>query len=535
MSSEPTPAGTRPSVTFEALIAGYLDDVFATHPVRATSLGVPGHDHRLNDRSEARILAERDRFDEWARRFDAVDAGDLTPDQQIDRELVRNSLRHRQVVRERGGYRASPGLYVNEGLAGVSALFVNRPGPEAELVDCAVARMGVIPAVLENGARQIDPDVTPRLAAERAARIASAAGTYFREGVPAEVDDPSLARRLAEAAAPVATAYEQFARFLARIAADAAGDWAYGEHLYSTVLRDCELLPFDASELLERGRDAYADATRTLAAGRSELGRAAQLHRASLPPFAEPGDRIAYLQERVDAARDFCAGHRLLSLPADAVCVVRRMPAHHRVVSAVAGYRQAPPFASAATGALLVPGSARARVLPAGSDSMVAHEAYPGHHAHLSRARRHGRPLRHVHGSSFLREGWGLYAEKLMHAHGFFADPVEQLAHLRAVRFRAARVLLDVGLHTGTLDPADGVTFMRDELGSREETARLEIERYCSNPIQAVAYHAGCLAIEDMRARYLAQPGASALDFHDRLTEAGTLPLALAERVLFRT
>jgi uncharacterized protein (DUF885 family) len=528
---------------FESLLDDYVAAVFVMSPVRATSLGVAGHDHLLSDRSEAGIREERAALDAWAARIAAVEPAALTPDQRIDRDLVLTSLRHRQLVRERDGYKRSPTLYVNEGLAGVSTLFVNRPGPDEELVAAATARMRAIPTVLANGAQQLDAAVASPLACERGARLAASARDYFRHRLPLEVDHADLAGQLATEGEVVARAYDRFHDDMTRLAADATGDWRYGNALYSAVLTECELLPFDAAELLERGRAAYEQARAELDAARRDVGASARRHLASLEPLASVQDRLSYLQDRVDAARDFCADHHLVTLPADEICVVRAMPAHHRAVSAVAGYRQAPPLAAdlepPAAGALLVPGPRRRRDgrvwngRAAGSDSMVTHEAYPGHHVHLSRARQHRRPVRHLHGSSFLREGWGLYSEKLMHDHGFFSDPVEHLAHLRSVCFRAARIVLDVGLHTGALDPAAAVAFMRSELRSTAETARLEVERYCSNPIQAVSYYAGCLAVEEMRDRYVARPGASLLDFHDRLTAAGSLPLELADRSLY--
>ncbi len=89
--------------------------------------------------------------------------------------------------------------------------------------------------------------------------------------------------------------------------------------------------------------------------------------------------------------------------------------------------------------------------------TVSVHEAYPGHHWHLVMRRIHATKLRRVLSTPYFTEGWALYSERLMREQGFFSEPIQELQHLEANIFRAARIVVDTSLHMGemTVDEAD--------------------------------------------------------------------------------
>jgi uncharacterized protein (DUF885 family) len=159
------------------------------------------------------------------------------------------------------------------------------------------------------------------------------------------------------------------------------------------------------------------------------------------------------------------------------------------------------------------------------------HEAYPGHHWHLSTAKGNPSPIRRTFRTAYFTEGWGLYAEQLMREQGFFTDPRHEMAQIEATIFRAARIVVDTSLHIGDMSFDEAVEFMQTRANLPEPTARAEVARYCSWPTQASAYLTGCLEILRIRQRYLSETGGSLRDYHDRLGSSGALPIALAEEV----
>jgi uncharacterized protein (DUF885 family) len=158
-------------------------------------------------------------------------------------------------------------------------------------------------------------------------------------------------------------------------------------------------------------------------------------------------------------------------------------------------------------------------------------EAYPGHHWHLVMAKQSGSRIRRVFRTPYFTEGWGLYAEQVMREQGFFTDPRHEMFQCEAMLFRAARIIVDTGLHIGDLSFDEAVEFMHQKANLPQPTARAEVARYCTWPTQASAYLTGCLEILRIRERFLRETGGSLRQFHDRLGGSGALPIALAEQV----
>jgi len=161
------------------------------------------------------------------------------------------------------------------------------------------------------------------------------------------------------------------------------------------------------------------------------------------------------------------------------------------------------------------------------------HEAVPGHHLQYAVASRVRSPVRHYgHNSSFV-EGWGLYSEELMERMGFYEDPLTKLAFLRMRLWRAVRVVVDVGLHTGEMTRGEAVAMLTDVVRLERWAAGQEVARYLGMPTQPLSYMVGYERIRIARRAFVATQGPeSEREFHDRLLGFGPIPLDLAAAVL---
>ncbi len=175
--------------------------------------------------------------------------------------------------------------------------------------------------------------------------------------------------------------------------------------------------------------------------------------------------------------------------------------------------------------------------------TVTVHEAYPGHHWHLVMRRIHATKLRRVLSTPYFSEGWALYSERLMREQGFFGEPIEELFHLEASIFRAARIVVDTSLHLGEMSVDEAIGFLQRRLAMPEPTARAEVGRYCAWPTQASSYLTGCLEILRIRDRWLDArglgdrspadvPPETLREFHDTMASSGSLPMGLLERVM---
>jgi len=159
---------------------------------------------------------------------------------------------------------------------------------------------------------------------------------------------------------------------------------------------------------------------------------------------------------------------------------------------------------------------------------VAIHETYPGHHLQAVVARRSASRLRRSFGSNLLVEGWALYSEEMMFTHGFFPDDKTRLAQLQMRLWRAARVVIDVSLHTRSMTPDEAVGFLIHEVGLTPETATSEVRRYLGNPTQPMSYLLGYLEIMRLRKDVeAATPDFNERAFHDRLLSYGPIPVSL--------
>jgi uncharacterized protein (DUF885 family) len=168
------------------------------------------------------------------------------------------------------------------------------------------------------------------------------------------------------------------------------------------------------------------------------------------------------------------------------------------------------------------------------------HEANPGHHFQISLEHEFTErlPLRRfggiLAGSAFI-EGWGLYSERLADEMGLYLDEYERLGMLDAQGWRAARCIVDSGIHVLGWDRERAVQQVV-EAGIPRHDAEIEVDRYIAVPGQACAYKVGQLEIQRWREERAARDGTgfSLKDFHDRLLALGSLPLEALDRELSR-
>ncbi|PQP40829.1 DUF885 domain-containing protein [Mycolicibacterium austroafricanum] len=172
----------------------------------------------------------------------------------------------------------------------------------------------------------------------------------------------------------------------------------------------------------------------------------------------------------------------------------------------------------------------------------VFHEGVPGHHLQIGRAvvladqlNRWRRLGCWVSGHG---EGWALYAERLMAELGWLEDAGNRMGMLDAQRFRAARVVIDIGVHCGLVAPDGGVwdadrawTFLQSHSAMAEENLRFELDRYLGWPGQAPSYAIGQRIWQQLRDDMVAR-GVPLKDFHSRALDLGGLPLNVLRSAL---
>ena len=169
-----------------------------------------------------------------------------------------------------------------------------------------------------------------------------------------------------------------------------------------------------------------------------------------------------------------------------------------------------------------------------GLKTLTYHEGVPGHHLQISIAQQSKDipTLRKIGFFGAYSEGWALYAEQLADELGGYSTPLERAGYLQSFLFRAARLVVDTGIHTKQWSREKATAYMVDTTGFAQPRSQREVERYCTQPGQACSYKVGHMAWTRARANAekLLGPKFDLKQFHEVLRD-GAMPLTLLERL----
>lgn len=169
-----------------------------------------------------------------------------------------------------------------------------------------------------------------------------------------------------------------------------------------------------------------------------------------------------------------------------------------------------------------------------GMESLFLHEAIPGHHYQVSLQQENTSLPKFMRFGWFgaYGEGWAHYCETLGPEFGLYTDPYQKMGYLSDQMLRAVRLVVDTGLHTGTMNREEAIKYFLSNISYDEAAATAEVERYMALPGQALGYKIGALRIRELRDKYQKELGAkfSLAKFHDEILNQGCLPLDVLDR-----
>jgi uncharacterized protein (DUF885 family) len=169
-------------------------------------------------------------------------------------------------------------------------------------------------------------------------------------------------------------------------------------------------------------------------------------------------------------------------------------------------------------------------------ETIAYHEGAPGHHFQIAiQQELTGVPM--FQKFAFFgaySEGWGLYSERLAKEQGRFTDPMQDFGRLQNEMLRAARLVVDTGVHSKKWSREKAIKFMLDNNPMTEEDATKEIERYIDLPGQALSYKIGMIKILALREKAKTELGDDfdIRDFHDVVLKSGAVALPILEELV---
>ena len=513
-----TPQQTRSWTDIDRLAEAHLDASVALSPLEATYLGVPGADDRIDDLSVEGLRAHRDLCADTLEQLDR-----LEPQDDTDKVTA-------AALRERLGLEVEELDLVLDGRAPVDLnVIASAPQAVRDIFDLmakdteehwrtVAARLDNVPRALEQYASALTwsaerGQVAPRRQVVKVAeqcRDQTGDGTSTFDALLEEAAGQSEEVRglLAAAATSAKAAFGALATFLDELAPTAPESDACGRELYTLRSRSFLGAVIDLEETYRWGQEELARITRMMAETAEQVRPGASVEEAVQILDDDP----AYQLEGTDALRGW------MQVKADEA-VANLAGTHFDVPGPVR--RIECMIAPSQTGGIYYTGpsedfSRPGRMwwsVPKGVTrfstwrelTTVYHEGVPGHHLQIAhtvyRSELLNRWRRLASGTSGHAEGWALYSEWLMADLGYMDDPGDRLGLLDGQSLRAARVVLDIGVHCGFEAPAEvgggewtydkAWEFLNNHVHMDEGFVRFELDRYLGWPGQAPSYKVG--------------------------------------------
>jgi uncharacterized protein (DUF885 family) len=531
----------------------FVEELLEEAPVAATQLGDHRYDDRLPDYSAEAMARQRKIIGQWRDTFEEYDTGGWSTDALIDRTLMVQLCK--QLIRGYDALRTherDPGEVVGQALNGVYLLIVRDFAPLPERMKSILGRARHLPRLLDEGRRLIKPADVPPVWAQIALETTRQSIGLFTALLPRLAEEtPELKADVLAAVEAASIALNAHAEWIeGTVTPQAAGEFPAGRELFNEILREDHMVDYDATELEATGRRLIEETAAQMSVLAREMDpdkTVDELIEASKANHPAAGELLDVYRREMEKARQVVIDRKIATLPAGEHIRIEPTPAFLRPIIPYAAYMmpgflekdQEGIFVVTPVGEDADPEAAEQKLRghPLASIPVTAlHEAYPGHHLQLTFANQVGSLPRKLGGflSTLFIEGWAFYCEELMEELGYIDQPIQKLARLQAQLWRAARIVLDVSLHTGEATVEEAIDFLVEQAGLEPADATGEVRRYTQSPTQPQSYLMGKLEILEIIDEYKRRhPGASLREMHDAILGCGSLPPRLMRLSLF--
>lgn len=521
---------------FERLAGQFLDESWELFPEQASELGLAKYEARLGENTLAAhrkslglmraALAATEQLPERA--F----AGDDWLDRRGFLSLLRTGLLQSGTL---ATWRTNPQVHCDAAVGSIFGLVVAYPGRLKAALPKIESRLEKIPDYLANGAALLRKPVP--LWTRLARKTCEGAGTFLteveREAAPFSRDPARTARLFASAR----KAFAAYAEEIAGKAPGPAGGFAIGRAHLEMLVRERLGLPHSLPEIEATGWSLIRQLKEEIRQEARKFGRKSA--RAIIEQAGqrwEPAENslLAAYEATTARTREAYMRKGLLTMPPGEQLRIMPVPAFLKHLFPTAAYRQPGPFSKDQTGIFWVNDLSAAQASPArrraevrqhfGLELTCAHEAYPGHHVQFVIQNRHPSRLRRLFAHSIFYEGWTLWCERMCIEEGIYTAREARLMQLQDALWRAYRIVIDCGLHGGTLSCAGAVRLLMEGVGFTRARAEGDVNWYTSAPTVPMSYLLGRLELERLHARLVGRDRWTIRRFNDYILSYGAIP-----------
>ena len=523
----------------------YIRRTCADFPQWGSSLGLTKFESQLSG-SDERTRRERILFlEQLLSETETLSLNGLRGDDWLDRRCFLSLLRSELLnCRELERWRTNPQECCDSAAGAVFELVIRHSENLKKARPAIESRLAAIPRFLKEGAAAVrNPVPLWTKLAVQSCKGSQAFVEEIGETLAAISPDPKGTREVALAAG---RAFDTYAKVIARKKQGNPRGFAIGRERFEYLVRERTGLDWSLPEIEAEGWRLIAGLTSEL---QQEAKKFAKSHGRKSPRQILETARDSWIPEAPlldlytrssEEWRNRVVKSGLYPIPPGETLKVRPVADFMRDHFPTAAYSAPGAFEKRQRGTFWVNDlgitkknsneALREARQHFGLDLTSAHEGYPGHHLQFAIQNRHPSRIRRLCSHAIFYEGWTMWSEKLAVEQGWVSGPYARLQQLHDALWRAYRIVIDCGLHSGKLSHEQAAQILVKGVGFTPARARADVNWYTSQPTIPMSYLLGRLELERVKSRLIEGKGWSLRQFHDWALSHGAVPWTWIER-----
>ena len=520
---------------FRRVTEDYLAETYERFPQKASRLGLEKFQSRLGANDASVHRAQQELAGRALEAVEALPEAAFCGDDWLDRRMFLSLLRTEILdSRDLERWRTNPQGHCDAAVDAIFDLVVRHADRLERVVPAIEARLKLLPDFLAAGAECIRRPVP--LWTRLAVQSCEGAAGFLREIEPELLRHAAVPGRTRRLLAAAERAFAGYAEVISRKKPGPERGYCIGRPHFEFLMRERLGLDVTLPEAAANGRRLVAQMQHLLETEAARHGR--RTARVLLEEAAADWTPSRSLLEEYRAVtrtlKTRLAVQGLATLPAGETLRVLPAPPFLRHQFPTAAYNGPQPYSKKTEGIFWVNDlslgqtDAIRRLAEVrqhfGLELTSVHEAYPGHHLQFAVQNRHPSRLRRLAGHSIAYEGWTMWCEKLAVERGLVEHPLARLQQLHDALWRAHRIVIDCGLHEGSLTYESACRVLRRGVQFTPARAAGDVNWYTSAPTVPMSYLLGRLEVEKLHHRFVEREGWTLKAFNDWMLGHGAIP-----------
>jgi uncharacterized protein (DUF885 family) len=521
--------------TFRGIVDRFFNETHERFPESASRLGLDEFNARLGRNDEPAHRAQIRLVERTLAAVEKLPDASFSGDDWLDRRTFLAMLRTDLLgARDLQRWRNNPQIHCDTAVDAIFDLVIRHTDCLEAVLPAIESRLGRLTDYLASGAACVKNPVP--LWTSLARRSCEGAVGFLNEIETELLQHSRSPARTKRLLASAATAFMRYADVIARKPPGDARGYSVGRANFEFLMR--ERLGFDWTL-----PEALANGERLVSQMHYLLEREAARHGSkdtqsileeAAAQWTPQRPLIEEYRVATFAIKNRLAELGIATLPHGESLKVLPAPPFLRHHFPTAAYNAPPPFSEKQEGIFWVNDLSLGTAAPKkklaeirqhfGLELTSAHEAYPGHHLQFAIQNRHPSKLRRLAGHSIYYEGWTMWCEQLAVERGLIEGPYARLQQIHDALWRAHRIVIDCGLHGGSLSYEGASKMLVKGVGFTRTRAAGDVNWYTSSPTVPMSYLLGRIEVQKLHNRFVEREGWTLKQFNDWVLSHGAIP-----------